>query len=192
MNKEFYRMQKLAGIITESQYKEKIEEGLLSDTLKKIGDKISSIPIFDKLIDNIISNMSDEDIDNFKSKFNLNETMGAPSLENIFSKIHSANPDKDLEDTIEDIENLNETLEKGTFAYKVVNLIRNITGINIMSLGGIPAAVPIAKILTTLGMSGFGAMFVGPLISLFASLIILKISWKLLGRTGSDSLVGDH
>jgi len=191
MNKEFYRMQMLAGVITESQYKEKIEEGLLSDTLKKVGDKILSIPIFDKFINSIISNMSEEDIYTFKSKFNLNEAMGAPSLEDIFSKTHSSNPDKNLEDKVEDIENLNEVLDKDTFEYKVVNLIRNITGLNLISLGGIPAAIPIAKILTTLGMSGFGATLAGPLISLFASLIIFRISWKLLGRTDSDSVVGD-
>jgi hypothetical protein len=188
MNKEYLRMQKLAGVITEGQYKEKLEEISISGTLKKIGDKIVSIPVFDKLIDKIVSNMSEKDVETFKSRFNLNEAVNAPSLEDIFSKVHSSNPDKDVKDEKE----LNEALDEGTLEYKIVNLIRNITGLNLLALGGVFGGMLIGKALVIMGMTGpIGAMIVGPFISLFASLIIHGVANKLLGRTGHSALVGD-
>ena len=36
MNKEYLRMQKLAGVITEGQYKEKLEENNLKKLINKI------------------------------------------------------------------------------------------------------------------------------------------------------------
>lgn len=36
MNKEFLHMQKLAGLITESEYKQKLDEGFFGDIVKKL------------------------------------------------------------------------------------------------------------------------------------------------------------
>jgi hypothetical protein len=183
MNKENLRMQMLAGIITESQYKEKIEEISLSGTLEKIKDKIINLPIFDKLINTIVSKMSEKDKENFKVKFNLNEAEGGPSLEDIMSKVNAANPDKNVTSS----EELKEELDKDTFEGKIVNLVRNLTGLNILALGGAPLGALLAVLL---GFPGIG-MLAGALISLVASLIIHGVSRKLLGMSGDSPLVGN-
>jgi hypothetical protein len=188
MNKETLRMQMLAGIITESQYKEKLNETelkeiSLSGVLGTIKDKIVNLPIFDKLINTIVSKMSEKDKENFKVKFNLNEAEGGPSLEDIMSKVDAANPDKNVTNS----EELKEELNKDTFEGKIVNLVRNLTGINLLALGGAPLGAFLAVLL---GFPGIG-MLAGALISLVASLIIHGISRKLLGMSGDQALVGD-
>lgn len=183
LNEQFLRMQKLAGIITEEQYSEKINEVSISGTLSKIKDKILNLPVFGKLIDAIVSKMSKEDIEKFKAKFNLNEAEGGPSLEDIFAKVNSANPDKDVKEP----ENLKEELDPDSFQGKVVNLIRNLTGLNLLALGGAPLGMLIASVL---GFSGLG-LIAGALISLVATLIIHGISRKLLGMGSDDALVGE-
>jgi hypothetical protein len=188
MNKELLRMQMLAGVITESQYKRKLNETelkeiSLSGVLGTIKDKIVNLPIFDKLTNTIVSKMSEKDKENFKVKFNLNEAEGGPSLEDIMSKVDAANPDKNVTNS----EELKEELNKDTFEGKIVNLVRNLTGINLLALGGAPLGSFLAVLL---GFPGIG-MLVGALISLVASLIIHSISRKLLGMSGDQALVGD-
>lgn len=183
LNEQFRRMQVLAGIITEEQYSEKIEEVSISGTLSKIKDKILNLPVFGKLIDIIVSKMSKEDIEKFKAKFNLNEAEGGPSLEDIFAKVNSANPDKDVKEP----ENLKEELDPDSFQGKVVNLVRNLTGLNLLALGGAPLGMLLAAVL---GFPGIG-LLAGALISLVATLIIHGISRKLLGMSSDDGLVGE-
>lgn len=183
LNEEFLRMQKLAGIITEEQYSKKIEEVSISGTLGKIKDKILNLPVFQKLIDTIISKMSKEDIEKFKAKFSLNEAEGGPSLEDVFTKVNVLNPDKDVKEP----EDLKEELDRDSFLGKVVNLVKNLTGLNLMALGGAPLGYFIAA---ALGFSGVG-LFAGALISLVASLIIHGMSRKLLGMSSDDGLVGE-
>ena len=183
LNEQFLRMQKLAGIITEEQYSEKIEEVSISGTLGKIKDKILNLPVFGKLIDTLVSKMSKEDIEKFKAKFNLNEAEGGPSLEDIFAKVNSANPDKDVKEP----ENLKEELDPDSFQGKVVNLVRNLTGLNLLALGGAPLGMLLAAVL---GFPGIG-LLAGALISLVATLIIHGISRKLLGMSSDDAIVGE-
>ena len=179
MNNEFIRMQKLAGLITESEYKAKVEEISLSGMADKVKDKITNLPQFQKLIDTIVSNMDEKDIATFKSKFNLSEAQGGPSFEDILSKVDKANPDADNQETI------NEVLDSDSFSGKIVNLVRNLTGINLVSLGGAPLGVLITYLVDTPGFTAAGM-----LISLVASLIIHGISRKLLGMSGDEPLVG--
>jgi len=183
LSEEFLRMQKLAGIITEEQYSKKIEEVSISGTLGKIKDKILNLPVFQKLIDTIVSKMSKEDIEKFKAKFSLNEAEGGPSLEDVFAKVNALNPDKNVKEP----EDLKEELDRDSFLGKVVNLVRNLTGLNLMALGGAPLGYFVAA---ALGLPGIG-LFAGALISLVASLIIHGISRKLLGMSGDDGLVGE-
>jgi len=129
--------------------------------------------------------MSEKDKENFKTKFNLTEAEGGPSLEDIMAKVDAANPDKDVKKP----EDLKEELNKNTFEEKIVNLVRNLTGLNLLALGGAPLGLLINSLLgiSTWSLGGF----IGPVISLVASLIIHGISSKLLGFTGDDELIGE-
>ena len=182
------RMQMLAGLITESQYKEKekLEEISLSGTLGKIKDKISSLAL-DKFIDKVISGMSEKDKKEFLSKVNtLNEAKDTPSVEDILSKVHNANPDKDATD-VEDLKEIKK-LDEDTIAFKIAKLVRNLTGLNLLALGGAPLGVLLGPLLT--GNADGSAVF-GALISVVATLIIHRIASKLEGRSEDDSLVRD-
>jgi len=181
MNESFLYMQKLAGVITEAEYKAKVEEISLSGMANKVKDKITNLPQFQKLIDTLVSNMDEKDIATFKSKFNLSEDQGGPSFEDILSKVDNANPDADNQETI------NEALDSESFSGKIVNLIRNLTGINLLALGGAPLGI----LITVLAGWSWAALPLGIFISLVVSLIIHGISSKLLGRSGNDDMVGD-
>lgn len=191
LNESFLKMQKLAGVITEAQYNQKkilienqLEEISLSGALGKVKDKIVNSSIFNKLIDTIVSKMSEKDKENFKTKFALSEAEGGPSLEDIMSKVDAANPDKNVKNP----EELKEELNKNTLEGKIVDLVRNLTGINLLALGGAPLGLLINSLL---GISTWGmGAFIGPVISLVASLIIHGISRKLLGLTSDDAVVG--
>jgi hypothetical protein len=184
LNESFLKMQKLAGVITEAQYNQKkslienqLEEISLSGALNKVKDKIASLPAFDKLINSIVAKMSEEDKENFKAKFNLNEAKGVPSLEDIMAKVDAINPNKDAKTPEELKEGAGETVDK--IVYEVVRLVRNLTGINLMALGGLPLGFAI-NYLVDMSPWSFGA-FVGPVISLVASFIINGIATKLIG-----------
>lgn len=175
LNEEFRRMQKLAGLITEN---ENIEEASLSGLMDKFKDKITNLPTFQKFIDTVVAKMSEEDKAKFKSKFNISEAKSGPSLEDIMAKVQAANPDKDIK----------EAIDADSFSGKLVNLVRNLTGINLLALGGAPLGLLINSVL---GMGSFAlGGFVGPIISLVASLIIHGISRKLLGMSSDEPLVG--
>jgi len=178
---EARRMQFLAGIINESQLNTSVKEGL-SSMLNKVKDKITDLPVFQKLIDNIVSNMDQKDIATFKSKFNISEAEGGPSFEDIMSKVNAVNPDAD------DQEKINEELDRESFSGKIVNLVRNVTGINLISLAG----APLGTLITVLAGWSWAALPLGIIISLVASLIIHGISSRLLGLSDDSPLVGDY
>ena len=52
MNKEYLRMQKLAGVITEGQYKEKLEES----KIENIADKVADNPKLDQILSKAFAN----------------------------------------------------------------------------------------------------------------------------------------
>jgi hypothetical protein len=179
---EFQRMQKIAGLITESEYKSKIEEFSLSGMASKVKDKIVNLPAFKNLIDTIVSNMDEKDIATFKSRFNLSEAQGGMSFDDIMDKVNSANPEADNEEMI------NEELDPKSFAGKIASLVRNLTGINLLALGG----APLGLLITTLAGWSWAALPLGIVISLVVSLIIHGISSRLLGKTGDDSMIGEN
>lgn len=198
LSEEFLRMQKLAGVITESQYKEKVKEvemgthygdpvanasSAFGELKSKLKSKIENSSVFKKLIDKIVSNMSEKDIANFKSAFNLAEAEGGPSFDDIFNKVNAANPDKNVKNP----EELKEELDRDTLIGKIVNLIRNLTGINLVAFGGLPLGLFINYLLKV----GPLAEYMGPSISLIVSWIIHGISRKLLGMGDDVPIVGD-
>ena len=60
MNKEYLRMQKLAGVITEGQYKEKLEESKIENIADKVADNPKLDQILSKLSPEKLEKMSNE------------------------------------------------------------------------------------------------------------------------------------
>ena len=179
----------IKGIIKEERQKQIIKEGILSGALDKIKNVILDSPLFDKLINTIVANMTPKNIQMFKMVFNLQENVGsgAPSLEAIMSMVHQKNPDKNLTGSMNEAES---AIDKESLEGKVVNLVRNITGLNLLALGGLPLGLLINSIIN-LGPYALGS-FLGPLISLIASLIIHGISRKLIGVSGNEGILGEE
>ncbi len=172
------------GIIKEERKKQIIKEGILSGGLDKIKNAILNSSLFDKLINTIVANMTPKNIQMFKMIFNLQESVGGPSLEAIMTMVHKKNPDMAA---------MNEdqaAIDKESLEGKVVNLVRNVTGLNLLALGGVPLGLLINSIIN-LGPYAFGS-FVGPLISLIASLIIHGISRKLIGVSSDEGIIGEE
>ena len=157
------------------------EEVSISGIISKFRDKVINLPAFQKFIDTVVSKMTDADIAKFKSKFNIAEAEGAPDLEDIMKKAVSLNPDGD------DSNQVNEELDRDSIAGKVVNLVRNLTGLNIISLGGAPLGILIG-VLLNIPWFGIG---IGLLVSFIASLIVHNIARRLLGMGDNQPLVGD-
>jgi hypothetical protein len=62
--------------------------------------------------------MTDEDIAKFKSKFNIAEAEGVPSLEDIMKKAVALNPDSD------NTEPITEEIDRESAVGKIINLVR--------------------------------------------------------------------
>ena len=60
MNKEYLRMQKLAGVITEGQYKEKLEESKIENIADEVADNPKLDQILSKLPPEKLEKMSNE------------------------------------------------------------------------------------------------------------------------------------
>jgi hypothetical protein len=175
------------GIIKEERKKQIIKEGILSGGLDKIKNAILDSPLFDKLINTIVANMTPKNIQMFKMIFNLQESVGGPSLESIMTMVHKKNPDKNLTAAMNEEQ---AAIDKESLEGKVVNLVRNVTGLNLLALGGLPLGLLINSIIN-LGPYAFGS-FLGPLISLIASLIIHGISRKLIGVSSDEGIIGEE
>jgi len=127
-------------------------------------DKIMNSPEFKNIIDDIVSKMSTEDVAKFSSKFNLSEgENGVPSFDDIFKMVNSKNP-------------LNEELKQGSLSYKIVKLVKDVTGAWPLSTVVIPMVVGAV-------VSGGGSMAtygVAYLVTLVSTLIINGIANKLV------------
>ena len=189
LSEEFRRMQKLAGIITESEYKQKSIEEIgaeasflpvdpipsmgkaYSDLTQELGNKLASLPAFNKLTDIIVNNLTPEEKEDFIAKFKGKDT-------------------KELFNTLAPMEgnSLSEEIDKETLTGRILNLIRKAAGLNLVALGGAPAAAVAAF---ALGVPGYSAAFAGLyLASFIASLIISNVTGKLLGTNPDyDSIV---
>ena len=74
MNKEFYKMQKLAGLITESQYKDRIDENTFNDEDKALGilfhpDEDDRYTYDVNAVANLIKSMGYEDYEDVAGDF---------------------------------------------------------------------------------------------------------------------------
>lgn len=156
------------------------EEISISGIVSKFRDKVLNLPAFQKFIDTVVSKMTDEDVAKFKSKFNIAEAESVPSLDDIMKKAVSLNPDSD------NTEPIKEEIDQESTIGKIINLVRILTGVNLLTSGaivGLPLALLLAGPLTPLA----GA--VGVLISFIASCIVYAITVKLLGRGDNDSFL---
>ena len=156
------------------------EEISISGIVNKFRDKVLNLPAFQKFIDTVVSKMTDEDIAKFKSKFNIAEAEGVPSLDDLMKKAVSLNPDSD------NTEPIKEEIDQESAIGKIINLVRILTGVNIMTSGamlGIPLAILLGGVLTPLAATA------GILISFIASCIVYAIASNLLGRGDNDSFL---
>jgi hypothetical protein len=189
LSEEFRRMQKLAGLITESEYKQKsIEEigaeasflpvdpipnmnKVYSDLAQKLGDKLTSLPAFNKLTDIIVNNLTPEEKEDFITKFKDKDTK---EIFNILVPMEE--------------NSLNEEIDRRTLTGRILNLIKKAAGLNLVAAGGAPVALIAAY---ALGIPGFSAAYAGlHLASLIASFIISNVTRKLLGiNPDYDSVV---
>ena len=179
LNEQFLKMQKLAGIITEEQYSEKINEVSISGIVSKFKDKVMNFPPFQKFIDTVVSKMTDEDIAKFKSKFNIAEAEGVPSLEDIMKKAVALNPDSD------NTEPITEEIDRESVVGKIINLVRVLSNVNLVTAGallGVPLSILLAGALAPLAATA------GVLISFIASCIVSAIANKLLERGDDESI----
>jgi len=180
LSEEFRRMQKLAGLITENEYKQKsIEEigaeasflpvdpipnmnKVYSDLAQNLGDKLTSLPAFNKLTDIIVNNLTPEEKEDFIAKFKGKDTK---EIFNILAPMEG--------------NSLNEEIDRRTLTGRILNLIKKAAGLNLIAAGGAPVALIAIYVLN---IPGFSAGFVGMyLASLIASLIIRNVAGKLLG-----------
>ena len=156
------------------------EEISISGIVNKFRDKVLNLPAFQKFIDTVVSKMTDEDIAKFKSKFNIAEAEGVPSLDDLMKKAVSLNPDSD------NTEPIKEEIDQESAIGKIINLVRILTGVNIMTSGamlGVPLAILLGGVLTPLAATA------GILISFIASCIVYAIASNLLGRGDNDSFL---
>lgn len=84
MSREFYKMQKIAGLITESQYKELTEEDAKAiAAAEKIEDKVESDPSIEAMVDKL----SDEEKANLQSTLAKLGITSSTSIETAVDKI---------------------------------------------------------------------------------------------------------
>lgn len=156
------------------------EEISISGIVSKFRDKVLNLPAFQKFIDTVVSKMTDEDVAKFKSKFNIAEAESVPSLDDIMKKAVSLNPDSD------NTEPIKEEIDQESAIGKIINLVRILTGVNILTSGamlGVPLAILLGGVLTPLAATA------GFLISFIASCIVYGIASNLLGRGDNDSFL---
>lgn len=84
MSREFYKMQKIAGLITESQYKELAEEDAkVMAAAEKIEDKVESDPSIEAMVDEL----SDKEKANLQSALAKLGITSSTSIETAVDKI---------------------------------------------------------------------------------------------------------
>jgi hypothetical protein len=209
MNQETLRMQKLAGVITESQYKEKMNE-LENNTLT--ADKVEDIAKsskFNSEMEKVWAKMSDQDKAqlkkglqsagilnealsegiSFDAVLNKAEDVAASLEESIIKKINEYDlTDKEKEDIIKKFgpgeysyEYFDtESTPKNNLTAKIGKVVGTIGKINAMSLG-IPAAI-----LAGLAGAGSLAMIGTTAVSLLAGAGLWWLGNKLSGGETGD------
>jgi len=175
MNKEFLHMQKLAGLITESQYKNKLTEAELtpSEASKEIKDLVND-PKFQVEMENywtqLQSKLSPEELEKFKQNIvgTVKETLNEDEYTDIFNLAHSYA--KKVSEEIQ-TESWGGDISTSTFKNSSdVSQTAKITGKIISGVGKVGASmVPAALVTASLGVGtwglGLGAVMIASLIA---------------------------
>lgn len=193
LSEDFVRMQRLAGILNESQYYAALNEFSIPglSKVKDFANKIEATPEFKKLMNLIASKLTKNDVQKLKTEFPVKEA-GNDSLdfEDIFKKVSAqvpaitklgnetfADSEKIKEDRYNQYKDVPQLEAEFGIAEKIINVVRKIANINLASMG-----IPLAAVITvalSLNPFGFG-MAVAFLISIIASCIIRWIANKIL------------
>jgi len=158
MEKDTLRMQFLSGIITEGQYKVKLQENENEEIAAKV-EPILNKPEVEKKIKDIYSNLSDDEKKELESSL---KKLG----------INASTSPKDAHDAVQNVaDNVGGGMSEGDENIdpkkKVADILHGIGAANIAAFGGVPAAIVIGGLLA--GTVG------SPMIAGFA------ISWGVTG-----------
>ena len=198
LSEDFIRMQRLAGILNESQYHTALNEFSIPglSKVKDFANKIEATPEFKKLMNLIASKLTKNDVQKLKTEFPVKEAgQDVLDFENLLNRAMNVVPiskDVTLGDAAEieeaglspaDRYRYEQAVSKDKLeaefgiAEKIINVVRKIANINLASMG-----IPLAAVITVaLGLNPFGlGMAVAFLISIIASCIIRWIANKIL------------
>jgi hypothetical protein len=165
MNKEFLHMQKLAGLITESQYKTKLKEAEIkeltpAEASKEIKDLVND-PKFQAEMENywaqLQSKLSPEELEKFKQNIagTVKETLNEDEYTDIFNLANSYA--KKVSEEIQ-TESWGGDISTSTFRNSSdVSQTAKITGKIISGVGKVGASmIPAALVAASLGVGGWG------------------------------------
>jgi hypothetical protein len=141
----------------------------MSEIIQKYKKKIENLPIFQKAIDSIFSEMTPSNVKKLISTFNLVQGKEAPSIQAIMAKVQSIMP-----------EEMNEKLDEKSVFNRIVFTIKTICGAN-MALMGVPGAL-----ISVLTGWFWGGMAITWITSFIASVIIHWLCCKILKMDYKD------
>ena len=188
MNNEFLHMQKLAGIITEGEYKAKLNENL-EDLEKKVFDFFNS-PKSNALVDKIVNQLDD------KEQAKITSITGGikESTSDEFSQFKNI-VDK-ISENLEEIQSpYSKDFEPNDIDKAVGKVLSGVGSTSIMSMGTLPIWIAMAvdyiggtNIVDTVGQaigSGSGAAVLTTLAGLIGGGILWALGKKLQGKKGN-------
>lgn len=188
MNNEFLHMQKLAGIITEGEYKAKLNENL-EDLEKKVFDFFNS-PKSNALVDKIVNQLDD------KEQAKITSITGGikESTSDEFSQFKNI-VDK-ISENLEEIQSpYSKDFEPNDIDKAVGKVLSGVGSTSIMSMGTLPIWIAMAvdyiggtNIVDTVGQaigSGSGAAVLTTLAGLIGGGILWALGKRLQGKKGN-------
>jgi hypothetical protein len=188
MNNEFLHMQKLAGIITEGEYKAKLNENL-EDLEKKVFDFFNS-PKSNALVDKIVNQLDD------KEQAKITSITGGikESTSDEFSQFKNI-VDK-ISENLEEIQSpYSKDFEPNDMDKAVGKVLSGVGSTSIMSMGTLPIWIAMAvdyiggtNIVDTVGQaigSGSGAAVLTTLAGLIGGGILWALGKRLQGKKGN-------
>jgi hypothetical protein len=175
MTNETLRMQMLAGIITEGQYKVKLQENENEEIAAKV-EPILNKPEVEKKIEDIYSNLSDDEKKELESSL---KKLG----------INASTSPKEAHDAVQNVADnvggeMSENNENIDPKKKVANILHTIGAGNLAAFGGAPVAIAIGSLLVGTVGSPF---VVGLGISWGVSTLLVGLAKLLEKEPGSSN-----
>ena len=186
LSEDFVRMQRLAGILNESQYHAALNEFSIPG-FSDLKRKIENSKEFKNLVSAISKQLSEKDKERLKAKFPVTEAAAPMDFDDVFKKVAELNPVHDaktLDDLTESINysRLHEekiTKENAKEAQsKITETLRELLS---LILGGVIVGAVVVAIVAFVGaliamlMSGSMLFFIGGIVTLIVTMIIINI-----------------